>query len=229
MNIAIIPARGGSKRIPRKNIRVFAGKPMIAYAVTAAIRSDLFEHIIVSTDDQQIAELARKYGAEVPFLRPRELADDYIATVPVIAHAVAHCGVLGWNAEHVCCIYPAVPFLQTDDLLLSLQQLMHADAEFCFPVTEFPASVQRALRRDNQGNMMPLYPEHYFSRTQDLEPTYYDTGQFYWGKAEAWLQNPKIHSQGSGYVIPNWRVADIDTLDDWKRAELMYKALNHNS
>ena len=225
MNIAIIPARGGSKRIPRKNIREFAGRPVIAYAIIAAKQSGLFEHIIVSTEDRQIAERAKEYGAEVPFMRPRELANDYAATVPVIDHAITQCREQGWNAEYICCIYPAVPFLQADDLLLSLQQLKQAGAEFCFPVTVFPSAVQRALKCDSHGNLKSFYPEHELARTQDLEPAYYDAGQFYWGKAEAWLKNLKIHSQGVGYVIPNWRVVDIDTHDDWKRAELIYQVL----
>lgn len=225
MNIAIIPARGGSKRIPRKNIKEFAGKPMIAYAITAAKQAGLFEHIIVSTDDQQIAEQAEEWGAEIPFMRPGELADDHTATVPVIAHAITQCKAQGGNAEYVCCIYPAVPFLQVDDLSLSLQYLKQSDADFCFPITEFPSAVQRALKRSQQGKLEPFYPEYELTRTQDLEPAYYDAGQFYWGKADAWLQNPKIHSEGIAYVIPSWRVVDIDTPDDWKRAELMYKVL----
>lgn len=229
MNIAIIPARGGSKRIPRKNIREFAGKPMIAYAITAAKHSGLFEHVIVSTDDQQIAEEAEEWGAETPFMRPSELASDYAATVPVIAHATAQCKKKGWNAEYICCIYPTVPFLQIDDLLQAFQQLQQKGADFCFPITEFPSAVQRALRRDQQGKIKPFYIEYELRRTQDLEPAYYDAGQFYWGKAEAWQQNPNIHSQGIGFVIPNWRVVDIDTPDDWKRAELLYEVMIQNS
>jgi len=225
MNIAVIPARGGSKRIPQKNIREFAGKPMIGYAITSAQQSGMFEHVIVSTDDQQIAEMAEDWGAEIPFMRPSELANDYTATVPVIAHAITQCKAQGWYANYVCCIYPAVPFLQTNDVLQAFQQLQQNDADFCFPVTEYPSAVQRALRCDQQGKLSPFYPEYEMTRTQDLEPAYYDAGQFYWGKADAWLQNPNIHSQGLGYVIPNWRVVDIDTPDDWKRAELMYKAL----
>lgn len=225
MNIAIIPARGGSKRIPLKNIKEFAGEPMIAYAIIAAKQSGLFEHVIVSTDDQQIAELAEERGAEIPFMRPSKLADDHTATAPVIEHAIGKCKENGWNAEYVCCVYPAVPFLQIDDLRQTFERLKHQDAKFCFPVAEFPSAVQRALRRDQQGNLKPFYPKHELTRTQDLEPAYYDAGQFYWGKADAWLYHSNIHSQGIGYVIPNWRVVDIDTPDDWKRAELMYKAL----
>jgi len=226
MNIAIIPARGGSKRIPRKNIREFAGKPMIAYAITAAQQSGLFEHVIVSTDDQQIAGLAKEWGAEIPFMRPSELANDYTATAPVIDHAITQCKAQGWNPNYVCCIYPAVPFLQIDDVLQAFQKLRQKNADFCFPVTEYPSVIQRALKRDQDGKLSPFYPEYELTRTQDLEPAYYDAGQFYWGKAEAWQQNPNILSQGVGYVIPNWRVIDIDTPDDWKRAELLYEVKN---
>jgi len=229
MNIAIIPARGGSKRIPRKNIREFCGKPMIVYAITAAKQLGLFEHVIVSTDDEQIAEQAEKWGAETPFMRPSELANDFTATAPVIAHAITQCNERGWNADYVCCIYPAVPFLQIDDMLQAFHQLQQKGADFCFPVTEFQSAVQRALRRDQEGKLAPFYPEYELTRTQDLVPAYYDAGQFYWGKAEAWRQNSNIHSQGIGFVIPNWRVVDIDTPDDWKRAELMYEVMIQNS
>jgi N-acylneuraminate cytidylyltransferase len=226
MNIAIIPARGGSKRIPRKNIKEFCGKPMIAYAITAAKESGLFEHIIVSTDDEEVAQIARACGAKAPFVRPTELANDYTATVPVIAHGIEICRTLGWTFEQVCCIYPGVPFIQIDDLRGALERMNHSDADYCFPVTEYPSAIQRALKLLSNGKMQPFYSEFEITRTQDLEPAYYDAGQFYWGKAEAWLKNQKIHSSGLGYVIPNWRVVDIDTPDDWQRAELIYHALN---
>ena len=224
MNIAIIPARGGSKRIPRKNIKLFDGKPMIAYAITAAIASGLFEHIVVSTNDAEIATIAREWGAETPFVRPDSLANDYAATVPVIVHGIQASRTLGWSFENVCCIYPGVPFIQTEDLKGALALLLESGADYCFPVTEFPSAIQRALRRIDGGKMQPFYPEYETMRTQDLERAYHDAGQFYWGKEKAWLQNPKIHSAGIGYVIPNSRVVDIDTPEDWLRAEVMYKA-----
>lgn len=226
MNIAIIPARSGSKRIPRKNIKPFCGKPMIAYAITAAKESGLFEHIVVSTDDEEIAQIARAWGAETPFVRPTELANDYTATVPVIAHGIEVCRNLGWTFDQVCCIYPGVPFIQIDDLRGALARLTSSESDYCFPVTEYPSAIQRALKLLSNGKMQPFYPEFETTRTQDLEPAYYDAGQFYWGKAEAWLTNSKIHSNGLGYVIPNWRVVDIDTPDDWQRAELIYRAIN---
>jgi pseudaminic acid cytidylyltransferase len=228
MNIAIIPARGGSKRIPHKNIKEFYGKPMIAYATTAAKESGLFEHIVVSTDDEEIAQIARTWGAETPFSRPAELANDYTATVPVVAHAIETCRTLGWKFDQVCCIYPGVPFIQIDDLRGTLARLNNSGADYCFPVTEYPSAIQRALKLLSNGKMQPFYPEFELTRTQDSEPAYYDAGQFYWGDAEAWLTNPKIHSNGLGYPIPNWRVVDIDTPEDWQRAEIIYRTI-HNS
>jgi pseudaminic acid cytidylyltransferase len=224
MNIAVIPARGGSKRIPRKNIKNFCGKPMIAYAVGAAKKSGLFEHVVVSTDDEEIAEIARVWGAETPFVRPVELANDYTTTVPVIAHAIRICRNSNWHFDNVCCIYPAVPFIQIEDIRNALARLLSSKADYCFPVTEYPSSIQRALRMLANGKLQPFNSESETTRTQDLVPAYYDAGQFYWGKADAWLTNPKIHSSGVGYEIPNWRVVDIDTDVDWTRAEIMYNS-----
>ena len=226
MNIAVIPARGGSKRIPRKNIRLFAGKPMIAYAIEAAVQCGLFSHVVVSTDDEEIAATARECGAETPFSRPFHLADDHTPTVPVIAHAIEACENLGWQFDHVCCIYPGVPFIQQEDVKSALDLLKHvAAADYSFPITEFPSAIQRALRRKESGIVASIYPEHEMTRTQDLERAYYDAGQFYWGGKSAWRNNPRIHNSGAGLVIPNWRVVDIDTPEDWHRAEAMHRAL----
>jgi len=226
VNIAVIPARGGSKRIPRKNIKLFAGKPMIAYAIEAAVQCGLFAHVVVSTDDEEIAAVAKERGAETPFPRPPQLADDHTPTVPVIAHAVTACKGLGWQFDYVCCIYPGVPFIQQGDVKSALRLLEgDASAEYSFPITEFPSAIQRALRRKESGLVEPFYPEHELTRTQDLEPAYHDAGQFYWGHERAWLNNPKIHKSGIGLVIPSWRVVDIDTLEDWQRAEVIHQAL----
>ena len=224
MNIAIIPARGGSKRIPRKNIKEFCGKPMIAYAISVAKKSSLFERVVVSTDDEEIAEIAREWGAETPFVRPAQLANDYTETVPVIAHAIEACRDLGWKFSQVCCIYPGVPFIQIEDLSGALVTMNNSQEDYCFSVTEYPSAIQRALKQLISGKMQPLYPEFELSRTQDLEQAFYDAGQFYWGKAQAWLTNSKIHTNGVGYRIPNWRVVDIDTMDDWDRAERLARA-----
>ncbi len=227
MRIAIIPARGGSKRIPRKNIKLFAGKPMIAYPIIAALESRLFDHVIVSTDDTGIMELASRLGAEVPFARPAHLADDHTPTVPVIAHAITMCEAAGWKIELACCIYPCVPLIDASDLRAALTLLEASGCDYSFPVCEYPSPIQRALRRDPHGRTSAWFPEHQLTRTQDLEPAYYDAGQFYWGSRDAWLSNPKIHSSGVGLPIPGWRTVDIDTPDDWFRAEAMLLALEH--
>lgn len=221
MNIAIIPARGGSKRIPRKNIKEFCGKPMIAYAISAAKESGLFDNIIVSTDDEEIAKIAISWGAEIPFLRPLKLANDYATTVPVIAHAINACQKLDLEFDNVCCIYPCVPFIKICDLTGAFANMTDREVDYCFPVTQYPSPIQRALKFLNHKKIQPFYPQFEKIRTQDLEPAYFDAGQFYWGKTQAWLKNSEIHKNSLGYVIPNWRVVDIDTLEDWKRAEVL--------
>jgi pseudaminic acid cytidylyltransferase len=227
MKIAVIPARGGSKRIPRKNIKLFAGRPMIAYAIDAANASGLFEHVVVSTDDKEIAEISRLCGAETPFVRPAELADDHTPTVPVVANAISTCQAFGWKIDFACCIYPGVPFIQVDDIKAGLALLQSSGANFSFPVTEFPSAIQRGLRRGPDGRMTPFSPDCEQTRTQDLEPAYYDAGQFYWGSEQAWrTTSTRLHSGSAGLVIPQWRVVDIDTNDDWARAELIYQTLN---
>ena len=225
MNIAIIPARGGSKRIPRKNIKDFCGKPMIAWAIDTAIKSSLFDHIIVSTDDEEIASIAMVHGAEAPFLRPLELSDDMTPTVPVVAHAVQECINLGWNVDYVCCIYPCVPFLVVDDLKKSFDILNDGNVNFIYPVAEYAHPIQRAMRQLKNAEMEFFSPQFELTRTQDLEKSYHDVGQFYWGMASSWLSHKKMHTDGLGMRIPNWRVIDIDNFDDWKRAELIFKAL----
>lgn len=223
MKIAVIPARGGSKRIPRKNIKPFAGSPMISYAINAARASGLFSHIVVSTDDEEIADISRKLGAETPFVRPADLADDHATTASVIVHAIERCDSLGWQVGAVCCIYPAVPFLRAPDLVAAWKLYEASSADYCFPVAEFPSAVQRALHRDADGRLSPIDPANELVRTQDLKPAFFDAGQFYWGSKEAWLGNPRIHSNGIGFVVPGWRAVDIDTADDWDRAELIHQ------
>ena len=225
MKIAVIPARGGSKRIPRKNIKDFCGAPMISWAIKAAHESKLFDHIIVSTDDDEIAKIARDFGAETPFKRPLELADDITPTVPVVAHAVDVCIKLGWAVDFACCIYPCAPSLQASDLLVAYELAVAQNADFVYPVAEYAHPIQRAMRRLPDGAMEFYSPQFELTRTQDLEKSYHDAGQFYWGKSTAWLAKKKMHTAGLGMPIPNWRVVDIDTEDDWMRAELLFKAL----
>ena len=222
MNIAIIPARGGSKRIIHKNIKDFCGRPIIDFAISAALKSELFDHVIVSTDSNKVAEIASKCGADVPFIRPSNLADDYTTTHSVIIHAVEECNKLGFKFENICCIYPSVPFIKIDDLNKSLAYMNKKNANYCFPVTEYPSNIFRALKLNNDGSMESMNPEFESTRTQDLDIAYHDAGQFYWGKKEAWLTIPDIHNGGLGYLIPNWRVVDIDTIDDWNKAEILH-------
>lgn len=228
MRIAVIPARGGSKRIPRKNVREFCGKPMIAWAISAAKRSRQFDRIVVSTDDDDIAAVARQWGAEIPFMRPASLSDDQTPTVPVIAHAIRLCRDAGCFADYVCCIYPCAPFLLASDLIAALRLVEEGGADFAYPVTEYAHPVQRAMRRLSSGKMQFLNEEYEMTRTQDLETAFHDAGQFYWGKASAWLEQKRMHVDGVGMPIPNWRVVDIDTMDDWKRAEQMFELVNEN-
>ena len=226
MKMAVIPARGGSKRIPRKNIRNFCGQPMIAYAINTAKESGLFERIVVSTEDEEIRTVSLAYGAEVPFSRPKELADDHTATVPVIKHAITACQAIGWNADIVCCIYPAVPLLQPTDLSRALDLLLeNPKAQYSFPITEFPSAVQRALASDERGHVSSIYKEFQLTRTQDLTRAFYDTGQFYWGYSSAWLSGLSPHNNAVGSITSRWKAVDIDTEDDWLQACLLYETI----
>jgi pseudaminic acid cytidylyltransferase len=226
MKVAVIPARGGSKRIPRKNIKPFRGKPMIAWSIEAAHRSGLFEHVVVSTDDLEIADLAAKHGAEVPFMRPAELSDDHTGTTEVIAHATQWALDRKWPLDGVCCIYPTAPFVQIDDLRRGLRALELGSWAYAFPVTDFPAPIFRSFRQLADGGIEMFFPEHFKTRSQDLPRALHDAGQFYWGRPDAWLKGIPIFDKHSFPVeIPRWRVHDIDTPDDWERAQLVHSAL----
>ncbi|MFG0462312.1 pseudaminic acid cytidylyltransferase [Pseudomonas sp. yb_1] len=226
MKLAVIPARGGSKRIPRKNIKLFCGKPMIAWSIEAALASGCFDKVIVSTDDQEIANVAREWGADVPFMRPAELADDYAGTLPVIKQAVQAMSRLGMDAEHVCCIYATAPFVSADALREGLRTLENSGASYAFSVTSYAFPIQRSVRLDSQGRVSMFHPEHSLTRSQDLEEAFHDAGQFYWGRGAAWLaEAPIFSSDAAAVVLPRYRVQDIDTLEDWLRAELMFKAI----
>ncbi len=227
--LAVIPARGGSKRIPRKNIKLFNGRPMIAYAIGAAIESGLFEEVIVSTDDDEIAEVASACGASVPFRRPPDLANDTAGTVPVMSHAADALRALGRSPELLCCIYPCVPLLRGIDLVAAHDRLVASGANFAYPVMRFHSSPFRAMRQCADGRMEFLFPEHELSRTQDLEPCFFDAGQFYWGRTDAWAQGLRMHTGGIGVDLGVQRFVDIDTPDDWLRAEWMAQALDRDS
>ena len=224
--IVIIPARGGSKRIPRKNVRDFCGKPMLAWTIEAARSSGCFDEIMVSTDDQGIANVAQKWGVETPFIRPAHLADDITGTVPVINHAVE------WYKQRrelpavVCCLYATAPFLLPADIQRGLAILEQSGADYAISVTSFPFPIQRALRITRSKRVEMFNPEHLSTRSQDLESAYHDAGQFYWGTSEAWLSGKPLLSNAAAAVeIPRYRVQDIDTQEDWERAEWLFKAL----
>lgn len=222
-SVAIIPARGGSKRIPRKNLLPFDGVPMIVRSIRTALDSGLFEQVVVSTDDADIAELALAHGAQVPFLRPAELADDFTGTAAVIVHALQQLPAF----DYACCVYATAPLLQARFLRQGLELLQqHPQKSFAFSVCSFGFPVQRALTLDGQGALTALYPEFRNTRSQDLPEAFQDAGQFYWGRSEAWLRGEVLYSTASlPVILPRHLVQDIDTLEDWKRAEYLYAAL----
>lgn len=222
MRIAVIPARGGSKRIPRKNIKHFYGRPMIAWSIEAAKSSELFEHIIVSTNDVEIADVAKQCGAEVPFMRPEELSDDHVGTTPVVAHATQWALDQGFDMAGVCCIYATAPFVQTDDLKRGWEVLNSGNWDYVFTATDFAAPIFRAFKQTTEDGIEMFFPEHFITRSQDLPVALHDAGQFYWGRPTPWLEGKRIFDRHSKpVVIPRWRVQDIDTLDDWERAEIL--------
>ena len=225
MTIAVIPARGGSKRIPKKNIRDFLGKPMLAYSIQAAKRSGLFEQIIVSTDSEEIAGIAKEYGADVPFLRPAELADDHAGTDAVVNHALRYLQAQGDKPEFACCIYAPAPFIRSEYLAQGLEQLKASTAHSAFSVTSYAFPVFRAQKIGPDGDLEMQWPEHRMTRSQDLPELCHDAGQFYWTKVDHFLANPDFYANAVPVVLPRHLVQDIDTEEDWKRAELMYKAL----
>lgn len=226
MRLAVIPARGGSKRIPRKNIRLFGGMPMIAWSIRAALESGCFDRVLVSTDDDEIASIASRHGADVPFMRPAELADDHTATVPVIAHAVRWQSANGPAPDAVCCIYATAPFVKAADLRRGLQVLEASGADYALSVTGYAFPIQRALRLTPEGRLAMFEPQHVATRSQDLEEAWHDAGQFYWGRTAAWLDGvPLLGPASAPVLLPRHRVQDIDTIEDWERAEWMFAAM----
>lgn len=228
MIVAVIPARGGSKRIPRKNIRPFAGRPIIAYSISAARECGLFDRIIVSTDDDEIAAVARNCGAETPFVRPPELSDDHIGSDAVVAHALHWLAKQDAPADIVCCIYATAPFLAPEDLRRGYE-LLTPEKAFTFAVTSFAFPIQRAIRLLPDSGVAPFFPDGIDCRSQDLEPAYHDAGQFYWAWPRSFLDGlPVFAPRSAGLVLPRWRVHDIDTPEDWRLAELMYETLRRD-
>ena len=227
MRLAVIPARGGSKRIPRKNIRPFLGRPVIGYSIAAAIETGLFDRILVSTDDEEIANVARQFGAETPFIRPADLADDHTGTNAVVCHAIRWMEGTGQPVDFACCIYATAPFVQCSYLTLGYERLAsETEMAFAFSITSYAFPIQRSLRLLPNEAVEAIWPEHRATRSQDLEHAYHDAGQFYWGRRKAFLEDIHVFSPASlGIVLPRHLVQDIDTEEDWVRAELMYRAL----
>lgn len=220
---AIIPARGGSKRIPRKNIRQFHGRPMIAWTIDTAINSGLFSNVIVSTDDAEIAAIAQEHGAQVPFLRPADFSNDYATTQDVMRHAVTWLAKNQIESDFVCCLYATAPFLQAGDVVKGLRALQESTADYAYAVTEFDYSPHRALIKNQNGQVSLEKPELAAVRSQDLPSLVHDAGQFYWAKTETWLtQREILSSAGIGIEIPRSQAQDIDNEEDWKLAEALF-------
>lgn len=224
MKIAVIPARGGSKRIPRKNVLPFAGLPMLAHSIRAAQAAAVFEHILVSSEDEEILATGARYGGE-SLVRPLELADDHAGTIPVIRHATIWAEAQGWQLDAVCCIYATAPFVRGEDIVAGLRMLCGDALDFAFSATTFPYPVFRGLLRDDPGVRM-IFPEHFTTRSQDLPEAIHDAGQFYWGTPRAWKEEQRLFTkQAAPLMLPRHRVQDIDTPEDWQRAEILWKVL----
>jgi len=219
--VAIIPARGGSKRIPRKNIKFFYGKPLIAYSIEVALKSKLFDKVVVSTDDEEIASIAKEYGATVQ-LRPKELSDDYTGTGEVVDYVLKH---LDTKYDFVATIYATAPLLHSQYLIEGFEKLKNSDAFNAFSATSMPFPIQRTFKIDNNGRCEMFTPEHYSSRSQDLEEAYQDAGQFYWTKLEEKSEKIIFSQDSIPIILPRYLVQDIDTMEDWKRAEIMYEVI----
>jgi len=224
--LAIIPARGGSKRLPGKNIRLFLGKPVIAYSIQVAKESGLFDEIMVSTEDRQIGEVAKEYGAALPFWRSAETADDHATTSDVLQEVLESYRQLGMKFDLVCCIYPCAPLVTAARLGEAVEQCLTQDLDSVFPVVKYGHPIQRAFILKD-GLVKMCYPEHMFTRTQDLDPAYHDAGQFYWLNAEAFArQKSLVMSRSGAIVLSEMEAQDIDNITDWKLAEIKYQLLH---
>lgn len=226
MNVTIIPARIGSKRIPKKNIKIFHGKPIIAYSIQTALETGLFKKVIVSTDSQELAKIAVSYGAEVPFIRPTELSDDFTGTDAVILHALNWLIKHGEDIQYACCIYATAPFIQSEYIRTGFELLKKANATSAFSVTTYPYPIYRSLRINEDERLEMIWPDYMNVRSQDLSEAYHDAGQFYWADVQKYLIEKKFLSRDAvPIILPRHLVQDIDTDEDWKRAEAMYEAI----
>jgi pseudaminic acid cytidylyltransferase len=227
MITGLIIARGGSKRIPKKNIKTFHGKPIIAYSIEAALKADIFEQVIVSTDSEEIAEVAKKYGAKVPFIRPASISDDDTPTASVISHSIEWYSENEQTPDSICCIYATAPFLQPKYLKKGYDLLQQTNCTSSFSVTTYAFPIARSLMLDDAGYIKMVSPEYEWTRSQDLPERYHDAGQFYWLDVQTFIQDPRLYSNKSiPVVIPRYLVQDIDTEEDWIQAEKMFLALD---
>ncbi len=226
--LAIIPARGGSKRIPRKNIKLFLDKPIIQYSIDAARSANLFDEVMVSTEDMEISRVAQSCGASVPFFRSAKTADDYATMGDVVEEVILEYKNMGCEFKYFCCILATAPFVTADRLIQTFELLKNSEADSIIPVTRFSYPIQRALKIEDEKLKM-FWPENYNKRSQDLTPAYHDCGQFYWMKVESFLKQKKIFSENSiPFKIPETEVQDVDTLEDWKIAEFKYKIIHES-
>jgi pseudaminic acid cytidylyltransferase len=226
MILAIIPARGGSKRIPHKNIKLFMGQPIISYSINAAKACGLFDKIIVSTDSKEIAEIAEKCGAEIPFFRPAELSDDFTGTDEVILHTLNWFIKRAINVDYVCCIYATAPFVKSEYIREGFEILRKTESTSSFTVTTYPYSIFRSLKINGRGKLQMLWPEYLQTRSQDLIEAYHDAGQFYWADVKKYIVEKRLFSKSAApVIIPRYLVQDIDTIEDWERAEIMFQML----
>ncbi|MFA6988648.1 MAG: pseudaminic acid cytidylyltransferase [Candidatus Gastranaerophilaceae bacterium] len=226
-NIAIITARGGSKRIPRKNILEFCGKPIIAYSIESAINSKIFKEVMVSTDDMEIAKIAKSFGANVPFYRSEKTSNDFATTTDVIEEVLLEYQKIGQNFDFVCCIYPTAPFITDEKLKKSFDLIKEKNADSVIPVTKYSYPIQRALKIEN-GILEMIYPENLDKRSQDLTTAYHDVGQFYWLNVNKFLKTGEFFSKSTVPIeIPESEVQDIDNVEDWKMAEIKYKVMRN--
>lgn len=226
-NLAIIPARGGSKRIPRKNIKEFLGKPIIAYSIEVALTSGLFDEVMVSTDDEEIASIAKQYGAKVPFMRSHENADDFATLADVLIEVLRQYQVTHKSFENICCILPTAPLTNASQIRNAFKKLTDENLDSVLPVVEFSYPILRALELDTNNKLKMIWPKYLNSRSQDLKPAYHDSGSFYWVKSNSLIEQETLFcNNGSAIVLPETEIQDIDNETDWKLAELKYKLLN---
>jgi N-acylneuraminate cytidylyltransferase len=226
LNLLIIPARGGSKRIPRKNIKLFLGKPIIAYSIEAALNTGLFDEVMVSTDDDEIAKIAIAYGAKVPFLRSNKNSDDFATTFDVIKEVLINYQELNKSFKYTCCLYPCAPFVTSNKLITAFDVLKTKDFDSVLPITAFGFPIQRAFKIDENKKASFFYPEFSLTRSQDLEQSFHDVGQFYWLNISKCLQKQAIITDNTGsFIISELEAQDIDNELDWKLAELKYELI----